>query len=296
MGSYAYFPQSGLPVFDAYARPVPGARLYFYAGETTTPITVYRDADLTTAHPWPVECDAGGMIPGIYLSLSGAYNVVVKDASDALIRSIPRLGAEQAGESSIQSGKRNYAVTTGTSSAYVGAFSPAFIGIDVGTIVYIDPHVSSVAGATFDAGTGPFPITLPSGQAAMQDSLLAGRRLPLLWSGTSWVIAAPWPEIAETTAGFTVTNLGGAIIQCGTLQAAPADYELVFPRAFKTKAMFGAAIAHIDSLTDSSAIIAHVNNIGLTSMYIRLRRVVDGGTISTPPNTLISWIAIGYDS
>ena len=42
----------------------PGAKAYFYAGGTTTPLTVYTDAAEAVTHPDPVVADANGRRPG----------------------------------------------------------------------------------------------------------------------------------------------------------------------------------------------------------------------------------------
>lgn len=69
------------PALDANALPVTGARLFFYASGTSTPQPVYSSDALTTPLSNPVEADAAGAWPSIYLDQSKTYRVVVKDAS-----------------------------------------------------------------------------------------------------------------------------------------------------------------------------------------------------------------------
>jgi hypothetical protein len=65
-------------------RTIPGARAYFYATGTTDPLTVYEDPDLTVEHDHPVEADAFGMWPGVYIP-AGTYKVRILDDEGALI-------------------------------------------------------------------------------------------------------------------------------------------------------------------------------------------------------------------
>lgn len=45
-----------------------GGRLYFYAANTSTPQSAYKDTALTLSHPNPIELDAAGRIPSFYLA------------------------------------------------------------------------------------------------------------------------------------------------------------------------------------------------------------------------------------
>jgi hypothetical protein len=57
-------------------RSDPGARAYFFETDTTTPLTVYEDADLSTAHDHPLEADAFGEWPAVYIP-AGTFKVRV---------------------------------------------------------------------------------------------------------------------------------------------------------------------------------------------------------------------------
>lgn len=48
-------------------RPYPNARAYFYGAETLTPIDTYKDYGLGTPHPNPVQADAYGVFPAIFI-------------------------------------------------------------------------------------------------------------------------------------------------------------------------------------------------------------------------------------
>lgn len=61
--------------------PSPGALLYTYASGTSTPLSVYNNADLdpSHAHSNPVVADADGVFPVIYLA-AAAYRFLVTDS------------------------------------------------------------------------------------------------------------------------------------------------------------------------------------------------------------------------
>lgn len=75
MAASIYF-QSGQVVLDNNGRVAPGAKLYFFDGNTTTPRDTFSDSDLTSTRTHPVVADGYGRIPVIYLSY-GTFDVKV---------------------------------------------------------------------------------------------------------------------------------------------------------------------------------------------------------------------------
>lgn len=67
MASASTWPQSRQVVLDLNGDVVPGALLRFYEAGTTTPLTVYSDPDLATPLTFPIEADANGRWPRVYL-------------------------------------------------------------------------------------------------------------------------------------------------------------------------------------------------------------------------------------
>lgn len=64
-----YWPQSNTQVCDtATGLPLVGAKLYFYAGGTSTPLTVYTTTALSVAHTYPIVADANGMWPAVFFT------------------------------------------------------------------------------------------------------------------------------------------------------------------------------------------------------------------------------------
>lgn len=74
-----------LPVFDpGSGERSGGAKAYFYVGGTTTPLTVFTTDDNTIAYPWPVEADADGVFPPIFIPY-GPFGYRVVTAGGAMI-------------------------------------------------------------------------------------------------------------------------------------------------------------------------------------------------------------------
>lgn len=57
-----------------------GALAYFYAGGTTTPISVYQEAAESTPHEHPVEADSNGRWPFVSIPFRASYDVKVVTA------------------------------------------------------------------------------------------------------------------------------------------------------------------------------------------------------------------------
>lgn len=76
------------PVFQALdddGTPLPGALLYFYATTTTSNQDVYLAADLADEHEQPVEADAFGRFPEIFLDRSLSYRAILKDSGGTTV-------------------------------------------------------------------------------------------------------------------------------------------------------------------------------------------------------------------
>ena len=71
-------------VTDNYGAPNPGARLFVFEANTTTPLTVYSDPELTTPRTHPVLADGNGRWPAIFLPYTD-YRERVTLASGVLL-------------------------------------------------------------------------------------------------------------------------------------------------------------------------------------------------------------------
>jgi hypothetical protein len=82
--SAAVWFRSGTQVINASGRKASGAKVYFFNPGTTTPLTVFSDSALATPRTHPVECDANGIVPDIFLPY-GAYRVRVETSTGTVI-------------------------------------------------------------------------------------------------------------------------------------------------------------------------------------------------------------------
>lgn len=73
---------------DSSVRVVPGAKAYFFETLTTTPQDTYTTAARNVAHPHPVEADANGVFPAIYLDPTLQYKLTLNTAADVLIYTV----------------------------------------------------------------------------------------------------------------------------------------------------------------------------------------------------------------
>lgn len=74
-----------IPAFGSLGLVAPDSKLYFYLSGTSTPVTVYADADLTTPLSNPVVANAGGRFADIYLDDDVTYRIRLESAFGSLI-------------------------------------------------------------------------------------------------------------------------------------------------------------------------------------------------------------------
>lgn len=74
-----------LRIFDANGDTVSGAKAYFYATATTTPVNVYQAASGGSAHANPVVADSGGLLAAVYVDDAALVRMVLKTSAGAAI-------------------------------------------------------------------------------------------------------------------------------------------------------------------------------------------------------------------
>lgn len=89
------WPSSGDRQFSNSGRVMPAARLYFFDAGTTTPQTVYSDSGRTAAHAHPIEADAFGKWPAVYVA-PGTYRYRITDDEGVLIDDFDGIVAPEA--------------------------------------------------------------------------------------------------------------------------------------------------------------------------------------------------------
>lgn len=71
---------------DRNGRPHRGAKAYFFEAATLDPLTTYQDYSLANEHPHPVEADANGIFPPVFLDEEdGFYRMRVNTSAGVLI-------------------------------------------------------------------------------------------------------------------------------------------------------------------------------------------------------------------
>ena len=73
---------------DTSSNPRSGAKLYSYIAGTNTPVALYREIQLNTAHANPVVADSNGVFPPVYRDTTVDYKLVLRDSSDVDIWTI----------------------------------------------------------------------------------------------------------------------------------------------------------------------------------------------------------------
>lgn len=84
----SYFSNPFVPALNLLGSVAPAAKCYFYLTGTSTPATVYADADLTTPLSNPVVANINGRFPDIFLDDATTYRVRLETALGALIDEI----------------------------------------------------------------------------------------------------------------------------------------------------------------------------------------------------------------
>lgn len=142
--------EPGFRILDKAGNPLPGAVLYFYDVDTTTPKTVYSNSTLATAIGITVTCDSAGYPSAnsarvqIYTG-TAPYKIVCKDAS----------GVEQWSHDNVRGATDTSAFLTSAGTTVVYTVTPVTTS---GTWVLAD-----VQGRVFEANPsgGNFARTLP---------------------------------------------------------------------------------------------------------------------------------------
>lgn len=82
---------SGQQITDENGDVVEDAQLFHYQATTTNDLTVYSNQAGSAPHSQPVDCDAGGFVPLIYVGDSSDWKVVIKDGTGATLRTYDNL-------------------------------------------------------------------------------------------------------------------------------------------------------------------------------------------------------------
>lgn len=208
-----------IQVADTDGKPVPGAKIYVYMADTTTPATTYSDFE-GTENTFPVLSDLLGNADVIAAS-DVLYDIVVNYPDDTLIFSKKGVGVSESsgaipGVSQVVPG--NGILVTGTASAPVVSIDPSTVAtqedlatkmdnVTAGDNISIENGVISVTDRSELVGESPIMVTHEPGLTVVSldpsvdfhTEVLAGTDLAVSTSGNSVTVSV---DTDSTSNGF----------------------------------------------------------------------------------------------
>lgn len=122
--------KSGSVEFDGSGDVADGALAYFFAGGTTTPISVYQDAAETTPHTHPVVASASGRWPLVFIPYRASFDEKITTETGTQLtyyQNIPNPDPVEAASDTVgddeifATGDWKFRTTTGALTGYVRA-------------------------------------------------------------------------------------------------------------------------------------------------------------------------------
>jgi hypothetical protein len=212
-----------------------GALLYVYTAGTTTPVTTYQNAALTTEHARPVEADSSGRFAEVYVP-AGNYKLDLQDAEGSSLPGYPRdnISLTASGVTTGATYGRaiqlsdDYSDTDAwTIESSVGITARAQ-GYDSTTELFDDPYVLEFAGDASDA-------TNKVESAASVATVTPGQELrvtaPIYATGSptsTFEVGLEWYTSAGATISEAVSSYAngdittGQVLHASKLATAPA--------------------------------------------------------------------------
>lgn len=214
MATSSIFDPRPTPYFDQNGELAVGAKAYFYLANTTTPLTVYTDQDLTTPHPWPVIAGSNGTFAPIYMPFED-YRVVIKDKYDVSLFDapiVPNAAPASSGGGTIvsatqiyQTGDMVFRLRTGAMSGFVRANGRTIGSASSGATEYAGDTAQDLYSFLWEnLSDGVAPVSSGRGASASDD-----------WSANKTIIV---PSM-QGRAPIGLDDMGGAaanVVQVST--------------------------------------------------------------------------------
>jgi hypothetical protein len=111
-----------------------GAKVYFFQGGTTTPLTVFQDAGESAAHTHPVVADANGRWPDIFIPYTIAYDVRVTSSFDSQLTFTARVPNPNPVDTTVIVPAENQVQTGMIHAEFVNTTKPGYVRLNGLTI------------------------------------------------------------------------------------------------------------------------------------------------------------------
>lgn len=167
----AFLADGRMRALDNSGNPLSGAKLYVYQVNTTTPLSIYTDAALSTPSSNPVTADSYGWFPQVFAAEATQCDVVLKDSSGNTIKSyedVTFVGADSADLTRTLTDLTRFKVRGSGGVVYLDAGNPSPTNTG-GTLV-----IEGWAGSSADSITLKATSTSVTGTLAVTGRLTEG--------------------------------------------------------------------------------------------------------------------------
>lgn len=221
----------GVQFFDDDGDPLNGGKVYVYATGTSTPVSAYRDADLTTPHASPITLDAAGRPPSNAIWVNEEVDFDVRTSAGVSLYTVDNVNPSASGfgtmavkNSNVLIKSTTYAVVAGDDGKFLVAS-----GTSSWTMALL---AAATAGdgfffSVFNNGTGIVTIDPDSSETVNGSSTLTigpQEGAEVRCDGTGWY-ARVNGAVQKLQAGTSVT---GSSVEFKNLVSAFRKFELVF--------------------------------------------------------------------
>lgn len=194
----------------------PGYKVSFFVTTTTTPAAVYTTSALNVAHTQPVEADAAGVLPPIYLVPTVVYKATVTDAAGVLQYTVDPVNDQILSQAVI--GGYLYPTTAAETSAGVTPVNYAYEPGDVRRLGAAGDNSTDDSTAINNALLVGGTVRIPFGLTCKATNLTVGV------ANTSIIIEGAVSQITATNKLFDVTAANVSIVGPGTV-VSPATFD-----------------------------------------------------------------------
>lgn len=211
---------------NSAGQPYAAAKLYTYRAGTTTALAVYTTAALSVAHSQPVEADANGIFPAIYVDPNSGYDmkIVLKTSGGGTLYTEDNIPSTQTGFSS---GAFSGNVTLSSSEPRL-ILSESDQGSNAKKWdMDVAAAVLKIRTRTDADGTGKDVLAVTRGSGTAVSAIAIGN------ATDAPAVSVNGQAYADTTGSFTGTLTGVTTIVTGTIHYTQSGrlVSLTFPAA-----------------------------------------------------------------